>query len=202
MNWQVGDWWRPGDRTTSEVPFKNPDPAKAAEVIKATTASATMGQTQGNKPADASKPTAAATQNQKPPAQPEKDQPNPTQTATQTQPPARPAMMPATTAPSNARAAFNQKGQWKIVAFASSNYLGITKAWYDRLTDLGYTEHVVAAMDDKIFAALAQLGYRVEDHVVSPSEKPEPGEPVKGWGRHLWKLWRYRLAYVNRQTQM
>jgi hypothetical protein len=62
MNWQVGDWWRPGDRTTSEVPFKNPDPAKAAEVIKATTASATMGQTQGNKPADASKPTAAATQ--------------------------------------------------------------------------------------------------------------------------------------------
>ena len=82
MNWQVGDWWRPGDRTTSEVPFKNPDPAKAAEVIKATTASATMGQTQGNKPADASKPTAAATQNQKPPAQPEKDQPNPTQTAT------------------------------------------------------------------------------------------------------------------------
>ena len=71
MNWQVGDWWRPGDRTTSEVPFKNPDPAKAAEVIKATTASATMGQTQGNKPADASKPTAAATQNQKPPVQPE-----------------------------------------------------------------------------------------------------------------------------------
>ena len=202
MNWQVGDWWRPGDRTTSEVPFKNTDPAKAAEVIKATTASATMGQTQGNKPADASKPTAAATQNQKPPEQPEKDQLKPTQTATQPTRPARPAMMPATTAPSNARAAFNQKGQWKIVAFASSNYLGITKAWYDRLTDLGYTEHVVAAMDDQIFAALAQLGYRVEDHVVSPSEKPEPGEPVKGWGRHLWKLWRYRLAYVNRQTQM
>ena len=38
--------------------------------------------------------------------------------------------------------------------------------------------------------------------MVSPTEATEPGEPVRGWGRHLWKLWRYRLAYVNRQTQM
>ena len=50
--------------------------------------------------------------------------------------------------------------------------------------------------------ALAAKGYRVEDHVVSPSEKPEPGEPVPGWGRHLWKLWRYRLSYALRQTQL
>ena len=28
------------------------------------------------------------------------------------------------------------------------------------------------------------------------------GEPVPGWGRHLWKLWRYRLSYALRQTQL
>ena len=92
--------------------------------------------------------------------------------------------------------------RWKIVAFASRNYLAITERWYDRLTSLGYTEHVVAAMDEALFDALAAKGYRVEDHVVSPSEKPEPGEPVPGWGRHLWKLWRYRLSYALRQTQL
>ena len=91
---------------------------------------------------------------------------------------------------------------WKIVAFASHNYLAITERWYDRLTSLGYTEHVVAAMDEALFDALAAKGYRVEDHVVSPSEKLEPGEPVPGWGRHLWKLWRYRLSYALRQTQL
>ena len=91
---------------------------------------------------------------------------------------------------------------WKIVAFASRNYLAITERWYDRLTELGYTEHVVAAMDEALFDALAAKGYRVEDHVVSPSEKLEPGEPVPGWGRHLWKLWRYRLSYALRQTQL
>ena len=74
--------------------------------------------------------------------------------------------------------------------------------WYDRLTELGYTQHVVAAMDERLFDALAALGYRVEDHVVSPTERDEPGEPVPGWGRHLWKLWRYRLSYVLRQTQL
>ena len=25
---------------------------------------------------------------------------------------------------------------------------------------------------------------------------------MRGWGRHLWKLWRYRLSYVLRQTQL
>ena len=95
-----------------------------------------------------------------------------------------------------------EDGRWKIVAFASHNYLAITERWYDRLTSLGYTEHVVAAMDEALFDALAAKGYRVEDHVVSPSEKPELGEPVLGWGRHLWKLWRYRLSYALRQTQL
>ena len=100
------------------------------------------------------------------------------------------------------RARTNDRSAWKIVAFASHNYLAITERWYDRLTELGYTEHVVAAMDEALFDALAEKGYRVEDHVVSPSEKLEPGEPVPGWGRHLWKLWRYRLSYALRQTQL
>ena len=78
------------------------------------------------------------------------------------------------------RARTNDRSAWKIVAFASHNYLAITERWYDRLTELGYTEHVVAAMDEALFDALAAKGYRVEDHVVSPSEKLEPGEPVPG----------------------
>ena len=206
MSWKVGDWWRPGDRTTSEVAFKNPDPAKAAAIVKATTARAGVGQTQPNAAAAAAATDASQQQPQRPdtaarPQTPPADETParlPAEAAAvpigphSTNPPLKPPLKPLT----------NQKGRWKIVAFASSNYLGITKAWYERLTNLGYTEHVVAAMDDEIFTALAKLGYRVEDHVVSPTEATEPGEPVRGWGRHLWKLWRYRLAYVNRQTQM
>ena len=56
MSWKVGDWWRPGDRTTSEVAFKNPDPAKAAAIVKATTARAGVGQTQTNATAAAAQP--------------------------------------------------------------------------------------------------------------------------------------------------
>jgi hypothetical protein len=48
--------------------------------------------------------------------------------------------------------------KWKIIAFASANYLDITKVWYKRLSDLGYTEHVVGAMDEEIFDALTKVG--------------------------------------------
>jgi hypothetical protein len=47
-----------------------------------------------------------------------------------------------------------------------------------------------------------KAGYRVENHVRSPSEAREAGEHVPGWGRHLWKLWKYRLAYSLRQSRM
>ena len=33
----------------------------------------------------------------------------------------------------------------------------IGRKWYDRLTELGYTQHVVAAMDERLFDALAAL---------------------------------------------
>ena len=67
----------------------------------------------------------------------------------------------------------SRDSRWKIdgaTAFAT-RYLAITSAEYDRLTSLGTpTEHVVAAMDEALFDALAAKGYRVEDHVVSPSD--------------------------------
>ena len=147
--WKAGDWWRPGDRSTSSYPDKRMNPREEGEENDEKR-TARVGQLNNNGNNGMNK----------------------------------------------------SSGKWKIVAFASHNYMSVTLAWYARLTDLGYTEHVVAAMDEGIFNALTAAGVRVEDHVRSPSEPREPGEPVPGWGRHLWKLWRYRLAYVMRQTQM
>lgn len=95
----------------------------------------------------------------------------------------------------------SSKTGWKIVTFSSYNYLDISTLWYDRLTDLGYTGHVIAAMDQQLFDAFTAKGYRVEDHVVSTSEELEPGEPVPGWDQRLWKLWRYRMMYILRETR-
>ena len=94
------------------------------------------------------------------------------------------------------------ESDWKLIAFASANYLDITKKWYERLTELGYNQHVVAAMDKQILDELVALGYRVEDHAVSSTEPLEPDEPVPGWGKNLWKLWRYRLFYILQQIKL
>ena len=180
--WQAGDWWRPAPRPSRAAAE---DAAPAGSLGAAERPVAPVGAA-----ADA------------PPTTPRVihggDQ------SDDEDPGSAPASVTSVAIPrsSSGSSSTDPGGPWKIVAFASHNYLGIATAWYDRLSALGYTEHVVAAMDERLFDVLASRGYRVEDHVVSPSEKPEPGEPVPGWGRHLWKLWRYRLSYVLRQTQL
>ena len=180
--WQAGDWWRPAPRP-SRAAAEDAAPAGSlgaaerpvAPVVAAADAPPTTPRViHGGDQSDDEDPGSA------------------------------PASVTSVAIPrsSSGSSSTDPGGPWKIVAFASHNYLGIATAWYDRLSALGYTEHVVAAMDERLFDVLASRGYRVEDHVVSPSEKPEPGEPVPGWGRHLWKLWRYRLSYVLRQTQL
>ena len=177
--WKEGDWWRPGDRSArarararAANAHPTPDPDAGAPRVES--------DARANAIVPADEPTLGAMG-----------------TA-----PARAASAADVPPATSSSASPSPSSEWKIVAFASHNYLGITRKWYDRLTELGYTQHVVAAMDERLFDALAALGYRVEDHVVSPTERDEPGEPVPGWGRHLWKLWRYRLSYVLRQTQL
>ena len=173
--WKEGDWWRPGDRSArARARATNAHPTAGPDPDPDARADAVV---QADEPTRRDGPPAAMGA-------------APAVAAASTD------VLPATSSSSPS------SSDWKIVAFASHNYLGITRKWYDRLTELGYTQHVVAAMDERLFDALAALGYRVEDHVVSPTERAEPGEPVPGWGRHLWKLWRYRLSYVLRQTQL
>ena len=38
--------------------------------------------------------------------------------------------------------------------------------------------------------------------MVSPKRESDERRGRPGWGRHLWKLWRYRLSYALRQTQL
>ena len=180
--WQAGDWWRPAPR---------PSRAAAEDAVPAGSLGA------AERPVA---PVVAAAD--APPTTPRVIHGG-DQSDDEDDPGSAPASVTSVASlASSGSSSTDPGGPWKIVAFASHNYLGIATAWYDRLSALGYTEHVVAAMDERLFDVLASRGYRVEDHVVSPSEKPEPGEPVPGWGRHLWKLWRYRLSYVLRQTQL
>lgn len=149
--WKDGDWWRPAHAVATQVNAAELNAAEVAGETTRTTESDANGAVRGTDE-DARKQ--------------QQEMVPPTEGSTGGGPPV------------NEEIASPQKAatsSWKIVAFSSHNYLAITTLWYDRLTDLGYSEHVVAAMDDLLFTALAAKGYRVEDHVVSPSEKMEPG---------------------------
>ena len=39
------------------------------------------------------------------------------------------------------------------------NYLSIAKLWYEQLTALGYTQHVIVTLDEETFAALENTKY-------------------------------------------
>ena len=149
--WKDGDWWRPAHAVATQVNAAELNAAEVAGETTRTTESDANGAVRGTDE-DARKQ--------------QQEMVPPTEGSTGGGPPV------------NEEIASPQKAatsSWKIVAFSSHNYLAITTLWYDRLTDLGYSEHVIAAMDDLLFTALAAKGYRVEDHVVSPSEKMEPG---------------------------
>jgi hypothetical protein len=52
----------------------------------------------------------------------------------------------------------------KIVGFSDYVYIDAAKMWYDKLTSLGYEEHVVVAVDNETLDELKSENYRVEPY--------------------------------------
>jgi hypothetical protein len=63
-----------------------------------------------------------------------------------------------------------QLNRTKIVGFINEGYIRVGIRWYDRLTDLGYTEHVIIATDNLTAAIFAKNHpqYRIETSLRGP----------------------------------
>lgn len=83
----------------------------------------------------------------------------------------------------------------KIVAFSDINFIPIAIKWYNRMTELGYNEHVIAALDVMVYEKLKQDNYRVDAAFI---ENPERRNFVKGF---MAQLLHQRLRYVKEQLQ-
>ena len=52
---------------------------------------------------------------------------------------------------------------WVILGFTGINYLKVTKLWYKRLSDLGYENHLIVALDNASYQNIILQGnYRCE----------------------------------------
>lgn len=72
----------------------------------------------------------------------------------------------------------------KIVAMSDFRYAPVAKMWYDRLTALGYNEHVVVATDAHALTWFQNQSYRVDYYPVDLSK-----------GYTLGLLWKARIQY-------
>ena len=84
--------------------------------------------------------------------------------------------------------------KWIILGFASTSYLVSAKMWYHQLSSIGYTEHVIVALDRKVYDELT-YNNTLDDHNyyrVLPSGPTgryldEPTRAMEGPGYRVWK---------------
>ena len=56
-----------------------------------------------------------------------------------------------------------QHQSWVILGFTDINYLPVTKLWYKQLSEIGYHNHMIIALDDKSYNNVTKQGqYRCE----------------------------------------
>lgn len=75
-------------------------------------------------------------------------------------------------------------GKTKIVAFCNSNYRSVAKAWYERMTRLGYSTHVIVATDQAMVEYLQKYAMRYEVMLHPPLE-PKYNSRSKNKKDHL-----------------
>lgn len=81
------------------------------------------------------------------------------------------------------------KSTWVILGFADIRYLLVAKMWYDRLSALGYEDHVIMALDVSLYENLIKKNYRCEI----------AADTIKGEISDIWKLrFEVRLKYLRR----
>ena len=81
------------------------------------------------------------------------------------------------------------KSTWVILGFTDIRYLPVAKMWYDRLSALGYEDHVIMALDISSYENLIRSNYRCE--IVA--------DTIKGEFSNIWKLrFEVPLKYLRR----
>jgi hypothetical protein len=91
-------------------------------------------------------------------------------------------------------------GTTKIVTVVDYNYRDIAMKWYQRLTNLGYTSHVIVVADGKalqFFAKQTEPSFRYESILQHQEQEQLP------WTLHAGReIWTLRWRYVRRQLEL
>lgn len=91
-----------------------------------------------------------------------------------------------------------QTNNWKIIAFTDKNYLPIAQIWYQQMTDLGYKEHYLVALDYKSLDFLKNNNYRYQKAVEflpkSATKQSNNNKPNK---QVLSSIWKIRLKTIQ-----
>jgi hypothetical protein len=94
-------------------------------------------------------------------------------------------------------------GKTKIVAFCNSNYRSVAKAWYERMTRLGYSTHVIVATDQAMVDYLKNYAMRFEV-MLHPPLAPQYESRPKNKKDHLVLelLMAVRWKYLLQQLEL
>ena len=78
---------------------------------------------------------------------------------------------------------------WVILSFTDISYLPVARMWYDRLSTLGYVNHVIMALDVSSHVDLIKGNYRCE----------RVADTIQGKISNIWKLrFEVPLRYLKR----
>jgi hypothetical protein len=98
-----------------------------------------------------------------------------------------------------------QLNRTKIVGFINEAYIGVGIRWYDRLTTLGYTEHVIVTTDNSTSAVLESEypRYRMEKSYRPPLSQKYPNIPPEQQRRkEIEMIFGQRWLYTLQQLKM
>lgn len=104
--------------------------------------------------------------------------------------------------------ALSMVGKTKIVAFCNFNYRSVGVKWFDRMTKLGYTAHVLIVTDASMESFLAsKTNYRYEVAFPEPMPENYASKPKRKQDRAMLELlfaarWKYVLGQLKRGTHI
>eukprot|EP00980_Cylindrotheca_fusiformis_P028260 scaffold22589_cov138-Cylindrotheca_fusiformis.AAC.23 len=104
--------------------------------------------------------------------------------------------------------AISQGGKTKIVAFCNHNYRSVGLKWFDRMTKLGYTTHLLVATDPAMESFLAsKSNYRYEVAFPEPMPATYATKPKRKQDRAVLELlfavrWKYLLNQLEQGTNV
>ncbi|GFH51377.1 hypothetical protein CTEN210_07853 [Chaetoceros tenuissimus] len=92
----------------------------------------------------------------------------------------------------------NEFNQVKFVAFTTIDYSESAKFWYNRMTELGYTDHRLVLADQAIVDYFSEVNKAGKEYYRFDVELVDPGKRRKNMVRSLWY---HRILYCLNQLK-